>query len=715
MLKKTLAGALSVLLVAAGLVFGLAAPASAHTGDLNASAECIDGEYHVTYTLTISNTNLSGTSYWRVGTTSFEGTPGSNAGMSNSVATAGSNNYVLTTITLPGNSTQAPWAYAYSIWSDNYSFGSDGGDIQLGGDCQNVEPIYASGTWASSPPTCTTGEALIVNNGQLVNATWTAGALSKNGSTGPAQFDITATAIEVATWSSGNGTFHVVLAGPLGAADCVSSATVKIVPPTCLAPGGVAPDSMVNATFAEPVYQNGQYTIVATRTGGALFPNPGQDGVSADGTTKTFTGPIAPQLTEGCVASAAIVTYPGNCTETGTVAGGAISNAIWGGVTYENGQYTIVATRTGVALFPNPGQNGVSADGTTKTFTGPVPPTDPAQCKIDGPKKPWVKDGKCVEGQPSDGSIQVFFGELGDKIKFEITGGDLQQPITILFGDSHTVALPPGNYTVTAIAIAPWVFEQGATTSWNRTIDEGKCKVYPEPALYNGEQCVDGETAQGWIAVDYSGYLPQQIQYRITGPNGFDEVVVPDGDWTYVDLDAGTYTVTVETLHDWVKVKNDNFPVEITITSATNCVCYVPPSIEKDQISALGDINPVCAEAEVSVTPPTCFAAGTLKLGDVLSATWGEPVIENGHYTATATADEGTRFAPGDGVSEDGFTKTFEGDLPAQLKNCDLTTLALTGAGDGGGLLWGAGLVILLGLTAVVAGNRRKLKVEKQQ
>ncbi len=57
-------------------------------------------------------------------------------------------------------------------------------------------------------------------------------------------------------------------------------------------------------------------------------------------------------------------------------------------------------------------------------------------------------------------------------------------------------------------------------------------------------------------------------------------------------------------------------------------------------------------------------------------------MIENGHYTVVATADDGYRFAPGEGVSDDGFTKTFEGDLPGKLTNCgDLPTLALTGSG----------------------------------
>ena len=376
-------------------------------------------------------------------------------------------------------------------------------------------------------------------------------------------------------------------------------------------------------------------------------------------------------------------------------------------MSYENGQYSITATRTGIATFPNPGQDGVSADGTTKTFTGPIPPTDPELCKIDGPKKPWVKDEKCVEGQPSDGSIEVKFGELGDKIKFEISGGDLEEPITIEYADLHKVSLPGGSYTVTAIAIEPWVFKDGAKTVWYVTIDDAKCKVYPDPAEWQGESCVDGETAQGWVKVDYSGYLAQQIQYRITGPNGLNEVIQPDGDWTYFDLDAGTYTVTVEPLYDWVKVKGDNFPVEFTITSATNCECFVPDQNQIDQVSALADLAPVCAEAEVSITPPTCAESGKLVLGEVLDATWGEPIIIDGHYEVIATANGGFRFAPGDGVSDDGFTKLFEGDLPPATGACgELTTLALTG-NDGGNLPWVAGLALLLGIGGVFVAYRR--------
>jgi hypothetical protein len=146
MLRKVLAG-ICTLLFAAGVTTVVSTAASAHTGDLNATAVCqSDGTYLVTYKLTTANTQLTGTTYWKIGTTTFEGTPTSNAGLTNGpISTTGSTTVTLGTTTLPGNSTKAPWAYAYTTWSDHYKVGSDGGDITLDGKCKppstNVTPV----------------------------------------------------------------------------------------------------------------------------------------------------------------------------------------------------------------------------------------------------------------------------------------------------------------------------------------------------------------------------------------------------------------------------------------------------------------------------------------------------------------------------------------------------------------------------------------------
>ena len=162
------AKAVSALVTALVLSFvGLAVvalPASAHTGDLNATAACqADGTYLVTYTLTIAKTNLAGKTYWKVGSSTFEGTPTSNKGLGLvPVASQGAGTIILGTTTVPGNAKSAPWAYAYTTWTDNYALGSDGGDITLDGKCTAPVVPVAPGTPTAAPQTCTpteTGQA----------------------------------------------------------------------------------------------------------------------------------------------------------------------------------------------------------------------------------------------------------------------------------------------------------------------------------------------------------------------------------------------------------------------------------------------------------------------------------------------------------------------------------------------------------------------------
>ena len=190
MFKRILATATAVLIGVGLSLVAVAAPASAHTGDLSASAQCVNGEYKVTYTLKITKTDLKGTSYWRIGNSQFEGTPTNNNGMSESVATNGSGSYVLTTITLPGNSKKAPWAYAYSTWSDKYGYGSDGGDITLGGDCKpTLTPVTVKAAPYVTEPTCLAGGKLVIpaNNGVIFKG-------GNDGDTDPKTYNLVAEA-----------------------------------------------------------------------------------------------------------------------------------------------------------------------------------------------------------------------------------------------------------------------------------------------------------------------------------------------------------------------------------------------------------------------------------------------------------------------------------------------------------------------------------------
>jgi hypothetical protein len=153
-MKKAWKG-LAALAVASALVVAplVTAGASAHTGDLDVSYQCdtSTGEYVGTATLTISQTGLAGSSKWRVGTTSFQGTPNSDSGMDRGpVASSGAGTITLGTFRIPGDTTtKGPWVYAHTTWTDGFKKGSDGQSYEnLGGDCQPDDIVV-------TPPTPT--------------------------------------------------------------------------------------------------------------------------------------------------------------------------------------------------------------------------------------------------------------------------------------------------------------------------------------------------------------------------------------------------------------------------------------------------------------------------------------------------------------------------------------------------------------------------------
>lgn len=140
MKRKILATALiSCALVAAPI------SAQAHTGDMEVTAVCntATGEYDFTVNLTISQTGLAGSTSWKVGTSSFTGTPSSALGMNRGpVASSGAGTIRLGSFSLPGSTTGlGPWVYAYTKWSDDYGKGSDGQlRAPLAGDCVRDVP-----------------------------------------------------------------------------------------------------------------------------------------------------------------------------------------------------------------------------------------------------------------------------------------------------------------------------------------------------------------------------------------------------------------------------------------------------------------------------------------------------------------------------------------------------------------------------------------------
>ena len=130
----------SISLVALGMSFG-APQASAHTGDLAGVAVCQpDGSYKAPVKLVTANVPAgnSGSTMWKLGTNSFQGTPTSAAGMDRGpVASVGNTTVTLGTLSFPGTTTGSPWVYAYTTWSpDGFARGSDGQVTGMDGSCK---------------------------------------------------------------------------------------------------------------------------------------------------------------------------------------------------------------------------------------------------------------------------------------------------------------------------------------------------------------------------------------------------------------------------------------------------------------------------------------------------------------------------------------------------------------------------------------------------
>ena len=103
------------------------------------------------------------------------------------------------------------------------------------------------------------------------------------------------------------------------------------------------------------------------------------------------------------------------------------------------------------------------------------------------------------------------------------------------------------------------------------------------------------------------------------------------------------------------------------LTDELACAPPTPPDCEASSGLRSLTHDDCTATAEISFGEPSCSAYGALELGSTEHASFGDPVIVGGTYSVVAYADEGYNFEPGEGVSDDGETRTFAGDLPPKL------------------------------------------------
>lgn len=395
-MKKFFSLLVVAILSALGVVMISPISTQAHTGDLESTAVCQDdGTYLVTYTLTLSNvpSGNTGTVWWRIGDNSFDGTPTNNSGMSQWGTKEGNGTVTLGTKTLPGTSTQAPWAYAWTKWTpDNFSKGSDGGDIRLAGTCVPKTVKDAAFTQSVSDPTCDSA-AILTFSGTAVTFSQSSPV------TGPGAKSVTATPIAGHEWVGGGKETRTVYSGTLaGALDpdndqCASktaTADVEVTPPTCDAAGSAEVAGLSHATLEGTLDQTpGAHEATFKADSGFRFA----DGSKTKIVSYTIEGVLDPD-TQQCQHELTPVapTYTDPCGE---------GNISWDTPfpVVEHASWSLDGTTA--VLTADKGFNFGEAG---KVVRYELPADSGVPCPVDEPQPPVVVDGTCDD---PDGSLTL--------------------------------------------------------------------------------------------------------------------------------------------------------------------------------------------------------------------------------------------------------------------------------------------------------------------
>ncbi|MEO6534152.1 MAG: hypothetical protein ABIO06_11345 [Pseudolysinimonas sp.] len=507
---KRITAALVAVALGLGLSLVAVSAAQAHTGDLNATAVCQDnGTYLVTYKLTISNTSEAGTTKWSIGTSSFAHTPTSNADLPGTVqpgtvASTGAGAYVLGTTTVPGSTTTAPWAYAYTTWvPDNFSKGSDGGDISLAGTCGDTPDSkkitfchYDSGQGGKYTLN-TTSVAAFYTAGHInhPNDIFPAGSVTKQGVTH--------------TWAA-QGDQSLLNWDKCVAID--AAAAIAVTTPSCQSASVATWSGLLNATGGAIDASVGTHSAVATATNNHQFP--AGAGVSADGKTKTIsytiTGATSGSPCWPADASAGVTLTQPTCSTGATAAATAgtfIADVQTSGQTSGPGTETFVFTATSGHKFP--AGAGVSNDGSTLTISQALAGPDTSLCPTLVPSAPVVKD-LC---ETSNDHYGLPIGPAG--VSYSRSGLDIIATITA--ADTFWGTLPAG-WVLNGDGTATYAF---TNTTWTNVdcYPPVSCTLSGTSDTESGDlapvQGLDGLIFDGPTAVGQA----KDIYYRVLSGN----------------------------------------------------------------------------------------------------------------------------------------------------------------------------------------------------
>jgi hypothetical protein len=705
MVKKLLAG-LSALALALGMIALVATPASAHTGDLNVSAVCntTTGNYDLTATLTISQTNESGSTLWKVGDSDFTGTPTSSSGLDRGpVSSTGAQTVTLGTFSIPGTTTGlGPWVYAFTTWSpDNYKKGSDGQLYdRLAGDCKvPIVPKAASVnlTYLSGCAPDSTNTWRVTNSSSFAvpytyqgygNSHSGSGTVDANSTT---TFDTPrGTETMVVSWGGGDSG---IVAGSVTKASGVDDNGLSCHPPvTCVATGGFSSDEGDVAPTLTPE--------------GLTFAGPSAKAID---TYQRVTAGNAQGIT------ALSVTY---------AAGGTGQPAQ---VVIEINPHTTLsyATLSTNLVAPSGTINLLDSSvlwSTTKIASGPgslsspIPYTSlvalfPANTLLSAPSLHLLSNST-----DADLSVVTAISSSCGSASFVPTKPEPLRTTTAVSGDTVCSTDGGGSYTVTthyweqdpvwnddthsySPASDSARFEWQAPTTQIVTVGTDVCptQVTPKDPSVTDQSCDvsengDGSYVDGYIDIpDVAG-----VAYFIDGkPAPAGQNALAPGRYTVTATADDGYQLLGSPEGGWIR----------TIAAADACGSLI----------TFPDVTP-----QVAFTQLGCTTGGSYSLSNDLGAAdavvWtvdGSPVAE-GSYVVTAARTVTVHAAPNGpryGFSFDQQTDwSFTFAVPA---NCQLTTLALgtlaqTGVVPVGGMVVASFLLIAgLGLVTVRRVRRR--------
>jgi len=662
MLKKVLAS-VSALALALGMIALVAGPASAHTGDLSATAVCqTDGTYKVTYTLTISATSLPGSTKWSIGTTSFAHTPTSNSDLPGTVqpgtvASTGAGAYVLGTKTLPGSSTQAPWAYAFTTWTDGVTKGSDGGDISLAGNCgddtsKKITLCHATGS--NSNPYSITDDSVnaIINHsghgahpndiippftytlhgtpGSYPGQNWTAvSQLYYNNdcnavSVTPTKVTFT-DAVCTAAGQYGAGSFTIASV-PTGV-QYQYSTTSNSGPWTNVGAGTTTIAAGVTV-YVQAIALDG-YKLTGTTSWSHTISHP---------TASKCVVPTAPTLTQS------VCTTPGNSNPASytipastTVKYQIKNGANWNDVSA--GDHTVSTFPTTVVIRAVVIGTNIIVPGSTTEWTFVF--SSPGDCKVTvTPTAATFHDAVCTGPGTSSDNTYTIPSKTGVHYQVKVGNGAWSDvaagTYTVGAVTIHIQALPDTGYTLSG------------TTTWDHTfVSPGACLV--STSVSTVPSFVDGTCTAPGVLSDSS--------YTLTATTGVDYQVSTDNS-TFTPASAGTHVVPAGT-HIW-----------ITASAQTGYLLTGPSAW--DHLFPATDCTVTAIPVDPSHADQTCvvgtdgkgsFVSGYIVIPSTTGAQYyidGSPVSAGnipeapGDYTVTATALPGYILSgyPADGWPE---------------------------------------------------------------